>query len=283
MDADRQNLTGVPFFKMTGSGNDFVFLDGRVERHRALETEDAIRRLCARGKGVGADGVVWLMPGESSGTLYRMRYRNADGSLADMCGNAALCSVRLAFKLGFVPGGRREFHFDTDAGVMVGRLRGDGLPEITLQPVRDLRASAPVKPAESELRAGSANTGVPHLVVEVEDADRADVIGRGRDLRRHAAFAPAGTNVNFVSRADGSAWRMRTYERGVEDETLACGTGAVACATLLREWGLSGSQVSIATSSGNTLQVTLTGRPEAPTPSLAGEGRLVFEGVAADL
>lgn len=282
MGADRADLSRIPFFKMSGSGNDFVFLDGRVERLRALETPDAIRRLCARGTGIGADGVVWLLPA-SGGAAFRMRYRNSDGSIADMCGNASLCSVSLSIELGLAPADR-PFNFESDAGVLRGRLRPDGLPEVTLTPIQGLEAKARVAPKGDEVRIGYANSGVPHLVVLVPDANQADLMTRGRILRTDPAYAPAGANVDFLSRRGSSGpWRMRTYERGVEGETLACGTGAVASAAVIQAWSSGGDEVAIETTSGRTLLVSLHESGGVSTPSLAGEGRIVFRGETTEL
>ena len=277
---DRPDLSEVPFFKMTGSGNDFVFLDGRVERLRNLETPEAVRRLCARGTGIGADGVVWLLPTPGE-TAFRMRYRNSDGSVADMCGNASLCSVSLATRLGIAPADL-PFTFDTDAGVLRGRIRPDGLPEVTLTPVRGLAAAASVSPGTGERRIGFADSGVPHLVVLVDDADQVDLPRRGRELRFDPALGPAGANVNFLSRAS-RGWRMRTYERGVEGETLACGTGAAASGALLTAWKMSDGETTLETTSGLDLVVSTHDEKGITNPSLAGEGRLVYEGVTESI
>jgi diaminopimelate epimerase len=280
--ADRADLSRIPFFKMTGSGNDFVFLDGRIERLRALETPDAIRRLCARGTGIGADGVVWLLP-PTGDAAFRMRYRNSDGSIADMCGNASLCSVSLSIRLGMAPADR-PFAFESDAGLLKGRCRPDGLPEVTLTPIRGLAPEARVSPQGDELRIGYADSGVPHLVVLVPDATKSDLMKRGRALRTDAAYAPDGANVDFVSRrGDSGPWRMRTYERGVEGETLACGTGAAASAALIQRWIPGQGDVSIETTSGRMLLVSLHEADGVSTPSLAGEGRIVFAGETSDV
>lgn len=281
VDAHGPDLTGVPFYKMTGSGNDFVFLDGRDARLRALETPDAIRRLCARGTGVGADGVVWLLPPDGP-VAYRMRYRNSDGSIAAMCGNASLCSVALAVRLGMAPA-KERFRFQADAGFLEGRIRPDGLPEVTLTPVRDVAADAmPAGPGER--RIGFADSGVPHAVVLVDDADAVDLAKRGAELRHHARFGQAGANVDFVSPQPGGRWRMRTFERGVEGETLACGTGAAATTALLNVWNLaSRDSLTIETTSGQNLVVSIHERDGSFLPALAGEGRLAFEGTVSRL
>lgn len=276
VDADRPHLTGLPFLKMVGSGNDFVFLDGRDPALRRLESPEVVRRLCARRTGVGADGVVWLLPDADASVSFRMRYYNADGSLADMCGNAALCSVTLATSLGLAPGDR-PFRFVTDAGILSGQRRADGQPEVAMPVVRDLARSAGTQVAADESRHGRAVAGVPHLVVLVEDAATVDVAGRGRVLRSDPALGAAGANVNFVSRGPGGSWRMRTFERGVEGETLACGTGSVATAAVLRAWDLAPDEVRILTSSGLAHQVRLPSSADA-APRLSGEGRIVFEG-----
>lgn len=258
---------------MSGSGNDFVFFDARTDPAGDLTSPEAIDRLCARGLGIGADGVVFLE--KSKVADIGIRYFNRDGTLADLCGNASLCATRLATELGAVdPAG---FRLETGSGVLGARLRG-GLPEIDLAPVRDIALTVPAVPlAIHETHLGFALAGVPHVVIDCQSVDEADVVGRGAALRYDPTF-PEGANVNFVEKGPTGSWRYRTYERGVEAETLACGTGAVATAVLLKEWGLAGDSVDLITSSGRTLQVTLRRSGEAWTPSLRGEGRMVFSG-----
>ena len=274
--AAREDLViqfGRPFYKMSGSGNDFVFFDARDEPAGQLETAETIGRLCARGTGIGADGVVFLE--RSSVADIGLRYFNRDGTLADLCGNASLCTTRLATELGAVDA--RGFRLETGSGVLGARIR-DGLPEIDLAPVRDVAQTVSgVGPESGETHLGFALAGVPHVVITSQSVERADVEGRGRSLRYNPAFRD-GANVNFAERLKDGSWRYRTYERGVEAETLACGTGAVATAVLLKEWGLAGDSVELITTSGRTLQVTLRRTGDTWTPSLRGEGRLVFSG-----
>lgn len=257
---------------MSGSGNDFVFFDCRHDAAGELETPRRIAELCARGPGVGADGVVFLQSAEAA--AYRMRYYNADGSPGALCGNASLCSVWLAVELGLAPPG--GFLFESDAGTLAARLR-DGLPEIDLEAVTDVQpVYDPIPKSRGELNLGFALAGVPHLVITCPDVTKADVLGRGAELRSDPSLAH-GANVDFLSETpDG--WSMRTFERGVEGETLACGTGAIASAILLNEWGKTGDQVSLRTRSGRALDVTLRRANGAWHPSLRGEGRIVFEG-----
>ena len=268
---------GRTFYKLCGSGNDFVFFDAREEPVGELASPEAIARLCARATGIGADGVVFLEPSDVA--AVRMAYYNSDGSRASLCGNATLCTTRLTVVLGAAdPAG---FVIETDAGLIQARLVGAD-PEIELQPVGRLAAEAAgITVAGEERRIGFALAGVPHLVVEVPDADAVDLPTRGRTLRYDATLA-AGANVNFVSRTAEDAWHMRTYERGVEGETLACGTGAVACAAILAAWGETDGSATLVTSSGRALRVRAASG-EGRGPTLAGEGRIVFQGTLGDL
>jgi len=267
---------GRRFYKLTGSGNDFVFVDARVEPPARLEDPQVVARLCARGTGIGADGIVFVEPPKSADERFSIRYLNRDGSLALLCGNASLCSVRLAAELEIVAPSD-DFQFGTGAGVVRGRLTNDG-PEIDIEPVTQMETEKSLRRVPSDRHMGFAMVGVPHMVVlcggDIEDVD---VEGRGRPIRYDPALA-SGANVNFVARrADG--WAVRTYERGVEAETLACGTGAIATGALLAAWGESGSATSLRTRSGLTLTVRFReGKDGLATPSLAGEGRIVFRG-----
>lgn len=252
------------FYKMTGSGNDFVFFDLGEGPVRTSFSSTWIAALCARGTGIGADGVVFLL---RTGTTLVIDYRNADGSQAALCGNATLCTVRLAALLGITG----ELTILTSAGVSVAGRLVDGRPEIDLDPVESLVVdqAVTVRPPIAR-RIGYAVAGIPHLVVLVDDVATIDVAALGAPLRRDPLLGTDGANVNFVS----PDLRMRTFERGVEGETLACGTGAVATAAVLAAWGSATSPVSLTTVSGSVLTVRLS--PERA--SLAGEGRLVFTG-----
>lgn len=264
---------GRTFYKMSGSGNDFVVLDATRDPAPDYLVAATVRAICARGTGIGADGLVVLEPSERA--AYRMTYLNSDGSLADLCGNASLCSARLAHELGIVRTG--EFHFETDAGVLAGRLLSTG-PEIDLLPVVEVRRGLPIGLENGERWMGFSVAGVPHLVVRVDDVSTVDVVTRGRPLRGNPALGAAGANVNFVSQGDGGSWRIRTFERGVEGETLACGTGSVATAIHLAESGEAGEVVSLTTKSDAVLRVRLTRSVKGWHPSLSGEARIVFEG-----
>jgi diaminopimelate epimerase len=271
-------MKGLTIYKMTGSGNDFVFLDARDSSPQNWSPE-AIQAVCARGTGVGADGIVFVGPGSAAGAA-RMTYYNSDGSHAAMCGNAALCSTRLAARLGIAP--EAGMTLETDAGTYQSRCAGPGeRAQLHLAPVPAPGDVPGLRLAPGERRAALGIVGVPHLVVVVDDVDRLDLPARGRALRFDPALAPAGANVNFISPGpDARRWRMRTYERGVEAETLACGTGAVTAGCALATWGMAKLPLVVLTRSGLELgiQARLAGTAYDDV-WLEGEARLVFTGV----
>jgi len=269
--------SGRTFYKMSGSGNDFIMVEAMREGPGRLASAEVIKAICARATGVGADGIVFLEPSEVAD--FRMTYLNSDGSRAALCGNASLCSARLASELGIVK--VPEFRIETEAGVLGARLVG-GAAEVDLQPVTDVRPRLPLRRDPGEGWIGFAQAGVPHLTVRVADVLAVDVVGRGRPLRHEPSLA-AGANVNFVSPDDAGGWHIRTYERGVEGETLACGTGSVATAILLADAGEAADSVRLRTRSGLTHVVRVTRSSGGWLPSLSGEARLVFEGRFGEL
>lgn len=271
-------MKGTVFYKMTGSGNDFVLLDGRSTTPERWPPE-RIAALCDRRSGIGADGLVILTP--EDGDAVRMTYFNSDGSRAAMCGNAALCSTRLAAHLEIGPAAGMRLL--TDAGVVETRcLDAPARAEIHLPDTLVPQPVPSITRAPGERAVWLGTVGVPHLVVLVDDVASVDVIGRGRALRFDPAGGTEGANANFVSQPSGGGapWLIRTFERGVEHETLACGTGTVAAALGLsvhcglplplefRSWG------------GEMLAVRAMLRDQQASDIwLGGQGRLVFRGV----
>lgn len=272
------SYTGREFVKMSGSGNDFVMVDARRKAPGELADPAVIDRLCARATGIGADGIVFLEPSDRADV--KLVYLNRDGTLADLCGNATLCTTRLAVRLGAAR--PESLAIETGAGIIRARILENGNPEIDLNEVTEVRAEASgIPPEGTERRVGYAKPGIPHLVIEVPDVSQVDVVGRGRPLRYHQSL-PQGANVNFVS-GQGDDWAIRTYERGVEGETFACGTGAIASAILIATWTGSTGPIRLRTRSGRTLQVRLERTPNGWRPSLSGEAQFVFEGRFAEL
>lgn len=268
---------GTVVYKMTGSGNDFVIADGRYHPPERW-TAESIRAICERRTGLGADGLVVLVPGDRAGRV-RFHFFNNDGSRASMCGNAALCATRLACWLGLTSSD--EVVLESDAGEVHGRcLEGEGeRAEIALPSPGPLsQPDIPLEPGERAI--WFTEVGVPHLVLLVDDVASVPLSPRGRALREHPAVAPTGANVNFLSSGE-RGWTMRTYERGVEAETLACGTGAVACAAALVGAGEASLPLELVTTSGRTLGVTakMASQGRLVEPRLEGEGRIVYRAI----
>jgi diaminopimelate epimerase len=271
-------VRGTIFYKMSGSGNDFVVLDGRFTDGSRWPAEQ-VRAVCDRRTGVGADGLVILTP--ATAESVRMAYWNADGSPGALCGNAALCSGRLAVALELVAPG--EFCLLTDAGVVRVRAAGEGdTAEIKVPDLQLPVEHSAVPPLTGERWHSLGRVGVPHLVIGVSRIEEVDVPSRGRQLRSHPSLGAEGANANFVAVEDGS-FRIRTYERGVEAETLACGTGTVAAALALVARGE--AQLPITFRSRGGLELTVRGVVEGTRASevwLRGQGRLVYRGVWED-
>jgi diaminopimelate epimerase len=270
-------VKGTHFFKMTGSGNDFVILDGRSTAAEGWSAAQ-VKAICDRRTGVGADGLVILAP--ATPEAVRMTYWNSDGSRSALCGNAALCCSRMAVHLELVPPG--EFCLLTDAGALRVKSSSAGdSAEINLPDFGVPRDVANLALGPGERWMSLAMVGVPHLVVRVNDVEVVDPASRGRSLRFEPRLGAEGANVNFVSPEESSrCWLIRTYERGVEGETLACGTGTVATAVALAARGEARLPLTLRSRGG--LHLTVRGRLEEGRASdiwLQGQGRLLFHGV----
>jgi diaminopimelate epimerase len=260
------------FTKMNGAGNDFVMLDNRDGR-LALDKAQ-IARLCDRHRGVGADGVLVVEPAQN-GADFRMRYYNADGGEAEMCGNGARCFGRYAQR---VSGRTGDVSFETLAGRITAQFLDHNV-RIQMSEPHSLRLNASLESGGEMLTVHSVNTGVPHAVVFVEDLEDVDVRGFGAGLRYHTHFAPKGTNANFVQQLGPQFIAIRTYERGVEDETLACGTGMVACALIFHELTGAASPIGVKVRGGETLEIAF--RKEGKVyrdVTLTGPADFVFDG-----
>lgn len=258
------------FTKMNGAGNDFVLVDNR--RLDLKLTGEVIARLCDRHRGVGADGLLAVEP-SSTGADFRMRYYNADGGEAEMCGNGARCFGRFAARL--LAHAPASLSFDTGAGLIRAGFSGD-LVTIAMSEPHGHRAPRDLEVAGARMRVHFLNTGVPHAVVFVDDLEAVDVARLGAALRHHQAFAPQGTNANFAHATSPGNLVLRTYERGVEAETLACGTGVCAAALLHHLDAGASSPVSVQVRGGDSLDVSFDSNLKNVT--LTGPADFVFEG-----
>jgi diaminopimelate epimerase len=216
----------LEFTKMNGAGNDFVLIDGRANRPKL--SREQIVRLCDRHRGIGADGLIVLIPCESGKADWAWEFFNSDGGSGEMCGNGARCFGRFVQRR---TGNDRDFSFETEAGVIKAHFLGD-MVTVNLTNPHGMRLNDVLPLSNGQQTVHSLNTGVPHAVLFVLDADKAMVQQLGPELRRHNHFGPKGTNVNFVQVLGPSSIRVRTFERGVEGETLACGTGVAASAII---------------------------------------------------
>ncbi len=264
----------LSFWKMNGAGNDFVVVDNRGQS-LSLDGEE-IARLCQRQRGIGADGLLVVEPARQ-GADYRMRYYNADGGEAEMCGNGARCFARFVNRLS--DNTLDKVAFETMAGIIHADFPGEAV-RIDLGAARKLRMGAALDVDGAQLTVHSVNTGVPHAVVAVEDVEQVDVRRLGAAIRHHEHFAPAGTNVNFMQVHNPGHIAIRTYERGVEDETLACGTGMVACSIVHHELARPPLPVKNTVRGGDTLLVGFRRNDagEYTHATLTGPADFTFEG-----
>lgn len=263
----------IEFVKMNGAGNDFILVDNRAQD--LTLTRERVRRLCDRHFGVGADGLMTLEPAKTEGSDWAWGFFNSDGSDAEMCGNGARCFAQFVAD---ITGSRGEISWDTLAGRIRAQPRG-AAQRIQLTDPEGLETGIALSTAFGAREVGFVNTGVPHAVVFVEDADEAVIQQEGRAIRFHERFQPAGTNVNFVQVSGERQLRVRTYERGVEGETLACGTGVTASALVAAARAQWDSPVSVVVKSGDTLQVEFDRQgPGFANIFLTGPATTVFRG-----
>jgi diaminopimelate epimerase len=240
----------LDFTKMNGAGNDFVLVDNRTNAWRL--NREQIVRICDRHRGVGADGIILLVPCESGKADWAWQFFNSDGSSGEMCGNGARCFARFVQK---IAGATGQLTFETIAGVITATFQGERVT-VNLTRPENLRLNESVALSSGSHTIHSLNTGVPHAVLFVPDADKAMVSEWGPEIRRHPHFGPKGTNVNFVQVTGPNRIRVRTFERGVEGETLACGTGVTASALVSSKIHKFTSPVRVRVQGGDDLEVS---------------------------
>lgn len=261
------------FYKMNGAGNDFIVVDNR-NLDIPLD-EETIEALCDRHRGIGADGLLAVEPAQH-GADYRFRYYNADGGEAEMCGNGARCFGRFTAHL--TDETKEVVTFETMAGTLSAHMIEENV-RIAMSDPHDLRLNIDLAADGLEGSIHFINTGVPHVVVFVNDLNNVDVYKYGNLLRFHQEFAPAGTNVNFAKVLSPNHIAIRTYERGVEDETLACGTGMTACALVHHLLTGATSPVKVDVAGGDTLEIGFVADGQSFSDvTLSGPADFVFEG-----
>lgn len=264
----------LSFTKMNGAGNDFVMLDNRQGTvHLDAPT---IERICDRHRGVGADGMLLVEPAQEGGD-FRMRYYNSDGGEAEMCGNGARCFARYVQRLAKI---QDSVKFETPAGLIAAEFIGDQV-RLKMSAPKDYESNIELPVGDEALTVHSLNTGVPHAVIFVKDLESVDVRKTGKSVRTHLHFAPKGTNVNFLELQGPQHIAIRTFERGVEDETLACGTGVVASALLFSELTAAEGPIHVAVRGGDTLEVGFVRKDagQFDEVTLTGPADFVFDGV----
>lgn len=263
----------VEFTKMNGAGNDFVLIDDRARK--LTLSRDQVVRLCDRHRGVGGDGLILLIPSASGKADWAWEFFNRDGSTGEMCGNGARCFARFVQRKTDL---KRDFTFETQAGVISARFRGERVTVSLTQPTGlRLHQQLPLQAGRQTVH--SLNTGVPHAVLFVADADKALVSELGPEIRRHALFGANGTNVNFVQVLGPNQIRVRTFERGVEGETLACGTGVSASALISARVHKFSSPVRVMVQGGDQLEVSFReSKGEFSEVCLTGPAEFAFDG-----
>lgn len=296
----------IPFSKFSGAGNDFVMIDNREQRitdagiqltgyegqPKKLDLKTFITKICRRGLSVGADGIILIE--NSQVADFKMRYFNADGSEADTCGNGSRCTARFAYLKGIA---QRKMRFETRAGIYAAEITEQDTVKVKVSDPGQMKLNINIKTSIGKLNTHFIDTGVPHVVVFVSEIETAggrnpkleslDVYGLGKELREHPVFQPAGANVNFIEVVDRYTIHIRTYERGVENETLACGTGSIASAIVAYRLDHLTPPVSVHTQGGSILKIHFTatpatqqGEPDSITQVLLeGDARFIYEGI----
>jgi diaminopimelate epimerase len=260
------------FTKMNGAGNDFILIDNRAGDVHLDRSQ--IAHLCDRHRGIGADGIL-LLEQAANHADFRMRYFNADGGEAEMCGNGARCFARFANE---IAGAQKKISFETPAGLITAELMGD-LVTLQMTEPTDLRLDIELPVANVNKTVHFINSGVPHVVVPAPRINDVDVRREGSAIRYHKMFSPKGANVNFIEKRGPKKIAVRTYERGVEDETLACGTGIVASALIFATTENTNGPITVMARGGDELQVGFEKSDNGfRDVMLTGPAEFVFEG-----
>ena len=263
----------IEFYKMSGSGNDFIIIDNRSLSLNVDDFSAFARKICERKISVGADGLILIEP--SNTVDFKWQFFNSDGSRAEMCGNASRCVARYAYLKSIAP---RQMSFETLAGIISAHVSGD----VVKVPLTD---PSPLKTKQNILLNGQEHildfidTGVPHAVTFVDSVDHYAVVETGKKIRYHESFRPKGTNADFAEVLDRHKMNVRTYERGVEDETLACGTGVVAAVLAAAGRGLVETPVDVVVRSGESLRIYYEKKDDRfEEIYLEGKVKIIYQG-----
>jgi diaminopimelate epimerase len=269
-----QKIKDQTFYKLSASGNDFIIFLNFEGKITLEEGKILAKKLCRPKFSISADGLILLEKPSISSASFSWKFFNSDGSEAEMCGNGARCVARLVEDLGLF---KSPFYFETKAGLIYAEVKGERVKVALTSPI-DLKLNLVIRTDYDWFMAHFVNTGVPHVVIFWDNIESAPVEKIGPKIRYHEIFKPAGTNVNFVELVEGDKkyLKIRTYERGVEAETLACGTGASASAYVSYKLGLVDKKVDLLTKSGEILTVYI--EDEGNKIYLEGDTRFVFEG-----
>jgi diaminopimelate epimerase len=259
----------INFSKLSGAGNDFIIIDNRALAIHL--TQPQINALCTRRTGVGADGLILVEP--SLHCDFTMKYFNADGFPGSMCGNGGRCAVYFAFMQGVTSAEPEHFSFEANSNRYDAEVTNSETVRLHMLDARDFRYHMEIEGFACTF----VNTGSPHVVIFADDINAINVAEKGVAIRRNTDFFPEGTNVNFVEITSPSSIALRTFERGVEEETLACGTGAVAAAIISRKLGkILPNSVKVTVKSGDMLEVSFSENMQNIT--LTGPAKIVYQG-----
>ena len=239
----------IKLWKMSGSGNDFILIDNREGIVAERDKSRLVQRVCRRRESAGADGLIFLT--KSAKYDFGWQYFNADGGEVDMCGNGTRCIARFAYLKGIAG---TKMTFETLTGPVSAEVM-DRVVKVLMPDPSDLQLDIGLPQEPGWLTVDSINTGVPHVVVQVENLEEHPVVDQGRSIRYDPLFSPEGTNANFIKMHGPDLVETRTYERGVEDETLACGTGAIASVLVASARGMVESPVRVKTRGGEELKI----------------------------
>jgi len=264
----------IEFYKMSGSGNDFIIIDNRDLSLNVGDLATFARKICERKISVGADGLFLIEPSKTAD--FKWQFFNSDGSMAEMCGNGSRCVARYAYLKGIAP---NKMSFETLAGIISAEVNND-VVKVRLTDPSPVKSIGELTFDDCQFALDNVDTGVPHAVTFVDNPETCNVFEWGRKIRRHECFQPRGTNANFATIIDRHKMRVRTYERGVEDETLACGTGAVASVLAAASRGLVETPVNVIVQSGEVLRIYFAKKDDRFCEIyLEGSVKIVYSGL----